>query len=120
MTDHDLTPAAANGGDSNLTNIIYILYLVGIAVGITTIVGVIMAYVNDGAAPAWLRSHYRYQIRTFWIGMLYGLLGTLLSLVGIGLLVFPLLLIWWIVRCVKGMRALGDRRGVDNPAAWLF
>jgi len=32
-----------------------------------------MAYIYKGDAPDWLKSHYRYQIRKFWIGILYGL-----------------------------------------------
>lgn len=114
------TSVTENSGDTGTANIIYILYLVGIAVGLTTLVGVVMAYVNKTDAPAWMETHYRFQIRTFWIGVLYGLAGALLSVIGIGLLVFPLLLIWWIVRCVKGMRALGDRAEVSNPGSWLF
>lgn len=48
------------------------------------LVGVVMAYVNRGDAPEWLRAHYRYQIRTFWIGGLCMLIGVLPSLVFIG------------------------------------
>src|SRR5258708_39589824 len=50
-------------------NIVYILYLVGLIVPMTPIVGLIMAYVNYGDAPEWVQSHYRFQIRTFWIGL---------------------------------------------------
>ena len=127
MADQDLTkppsdpvPSGEHAGDTGLANIIYILYLVGIAVGITTIIGVIMAYLNKANAPTWLASHYRFQIRTFWIGVLYGAIGSLLTAVVIGFLILLFVLIWWIVRCIKGMRALNERRPVENVESWMF
>ena len=87
---------------------------------ITSIVGVIMAYVNRSDAPQWLESHYRFQIRTFWIGMLYGFISMLLTSVVIGFALLLLVLVWWIVRCVKGMRALGERKPVENVESWMF
>jgi len=120
MTPNSSSDAAENTGDPGTANIIYILYLVSIAVGITSIVGVIMAYMNNDGAPAWLRSHYRFQIRTFWIGMLYGVIGMVLTAVFVGFAILLFVLVWWVVRCVKGMRALGERREVENPGSWLF
>lgn len=35
--------------------IVYVLYLVGILFGLTTLIGVVMAYVNRGDAPEWLK-----------------------------------------------------------------
>lgn len=60
-----------NGSSTEGTaKIVYVLYLVGILFGLTTLIGVVMAYVNRGDAPEWLKTHYQYQIRTFWIGAL--------------------------------------------------
>ena len=36
--------------------VVYVLYLVGILFGLTAIIGVVMAYVNRGDAPEWLRT----------------------------------------------------------------
>ena len=69
---NQLEPAPASTSNAQ---IIYILYLVSLVVGVTGIVGVIMAYVYRGEAPDWLQSHYRFQIRTFWIGLLYVVLS---------------------------------------------
>lgn len=41
--------------------LIYVLYLVGFAAGITLVIGVVMAYVNQDGAPDWLRTHYRFR-----------------------------------------------------------
>lgn len=117
MSEASSTPVMA--GSSN-ARIIYILYLVGVVLGITTLVGVIMAYINRGEAAGWVKSHYQFQIRTFWIGMLYGVIGMILSAVLIGFLVLLFTLIWWIVRCVKGMQALEKQEPVSNPTRWMF
>ena len=100
--------------------IIYILHLASIIIGITAIVGLIMAYVNRDDAPAWLESHYRFQIRTFWIGALYLFLGVLLSQVVIGVFILLFSLVWLVVRCAKGLKFLERGEAFPNPATWLF
>lgn len=100
--------------------IVYILYLVGIIFGITGIVGVVMAYINKGDAPDWLKTHYQFQIRTFWIGALYMILGILLSLVIIGYFVLLFWIVWLIIRCVKGMKSLELKEAHPNPTGWMF
>ncbi len=99
---------------------IYILYLVGIVFGITAIVGVIMAYINRGEAPDWLKTHYQFQIRTFWIGALYMLISLILMFVVVGYLVFLFWLVWLIVRCIKGLQLIGKKEAHPNPTGWLF
>jgi hypothetical protein len=54
-----------------LALIVYILYLVAYFTGITAVIGVIIAHVQIGSADPLLASHYRFQIRTFWIGVVY-------------------------------------------------
>lgn len=105
---------------TGMANAVYILYLVSLAFGITSLVGVIMAYVSRGDAPEWLASHYRFQIRTFWIGMLYGIIGLILAYVVIGWLVLLFTLVWFVVRCVKGLKYLNSGQAHPNPAGWMF
>ena len=100
--------------------LVYILYLVGILIGITGLVGVIMAYVNRGDAPDWLKSHYQFQIRTFWIGLLYMVLGSLLLVFIVGYFIWLFWLIWLIVRCVVGLKQLDKNEAVNNPTSWMF
>jgi len=100
--------------------IIYILYLVSIVFGLTAIIGVVMAYVNKSDAPDWLKSHYQFQIRTFWIGGLYILIGLFLSLIVIGYLVLLFCVIWLIIRCIKGLKAIDQRAAYPNPKGWMF
>jgi uncharacterized membrane protein len=100
--------------------IVYVLYLASLLVGITALVGLVMAYVNVGDAPEPLKSHYRFQIRTFWIGLLYGLVGLVLALAVIGAFVFLFVAVWLIVRCVKGLKALDRGAAYPNVETWLW
>ena len=113
-----VTPAGTE--DPGSAKVIYILYLVGIVVGLTAIVGVIMAYVKKGDAPAWLATHYRFQIRTFWIGVLYSIIGMVTAPILIGFLVFLFVLVWIIMRCVKGMGLADKGQPMENVETWLF
>ena len=107
-------------GSTETAKIIYILYLIGIAVGITAIVGVVMAYVNKDTAPEWLKSHYHFQIRTFWISLLYGIVSAILCFILIGFVLMFVVLIWWIVRCVKGLKAIEQRQPIADVMTWGF
>lgn len=117
------TPTPNEGAfDRNATNIslVYYLYLSSIVLGVTAFIGVIMAYINRGDGSDWLDTHYTYQIRTFWIGLLYGVIGAVLTMVVIGIAVLLFVLVWWIVRCVKGLKLAGARQPIPDPAAWLW
>ena len=100
--------------------IVYILYLIGLVFGITWLIGVVMAYINKDDAPEWLKSHYQFQIRTFWIGTLYIFIGIILSFVLIGILVLFFFVIWLIVRCVKGIKYLDQKEAPPNPTGWML
>jgi len=111
---------AAQTASGETAKIIYILYLVGIAVGVTALVGVIMAYVNKDTAPDWLKTHYQYQIRTFWISLLYSFVSILLCFILIGFALIVVALVWWIIHCVKGLQALEKRAPIADVSAWGF
>jgi uncharacterized membrane protein len=108
--------------DRNVTNInvIYYLYLASIVLGVTAIVGVIMAYMKQGIGEDWLDSHYTYQVRTFWIGLLYAVIGVVLTMAVIGIVVLAGVLVWWIVRSLKGLKLAGARQSIPDPATWKW
>jgi uncharacterized membrane protein len=80
---------------------------------------VIINYVKRGdVLGTWLESHFRWQIRTFWFGLLWVALCGLFVLVTLGLGVFvvwiPLgiLAVWFIYRVIRGWLALSNGRGM--------
>ncbi len=108
----------APGGDN--VKLVYILYLASFVVGVTILVGVVVAYINRGqAAGTWVESHYTYQIRTFWIGILYSCISFILMIVGIGFLLIIVVAIWTIVRCVRGLQWSAAMKPVPNPQTWM-
>lgn len=106
--------------DTTMPMVVYALYLASFVVGFTSVIGVVIAYVYRGKGPEWLDEHYRYQIRTFWIGLLYATVATVLVLVAIGIPLLIAVAVWLIVRCVKGFRGLQEKRAPDNVDTWLF
>ena len=104
----------------NQAKAIYALYAIGVLVGATAVVGVVMAYLAREDAPNWLASHYRFQIRTFWLLLLFSFIGAVLTLVLIGYLILVATAVWLIIRCVKGWHHLDRREPVENVETWLF
>jgi uncharacterized membrane protein len=85
--------------------------------GWPSIIAVILNYVKrSDARGTWLESHFRWQIRTFWFGLLWVVLCGLFVVgsLGLGLLIvwLPLFIvgIWFVYRIVRGWLALKDRR----------
>jgi uncharacterized membrane protein len=115
----------------NWTTLIYGLHAFSIVTGILgtatvigafltgwpSIIAVVLNYVKRGEARGtWLDSHFRWQIRTFWYGLLWVSLCVLLVVLtlGIGLLVvwLPLAVvtIWFCYRIGRGWLRLEARQ----------
>lgn len=109
-------PAKSNGFDLNRPTIISLLYILSFATGITGIIGIIMAHVWGSEPEAeWQRSHYSYLMRTFWYGFLASIIAGVLSLVFIGLLMFPLIAVWFGVRSVMSLVRAQRREPMPDP-----
>src|SRR5262245_4542768 len=114
-----------------VTNLVYALHGLSLLIGISTaatvigafvfgwpsIIAVIINYVKrDEARGTYLESHFRWQIRTFWFGLLWFAIGGMLFITLVGI---PVALgiwiaagLWAIYRIVRGWMALWDRRAV--------
>jgi uncharacterized membrane protein len=117
---NEVVNTTADPAPAKNVKLIYILYLVSILLGLTSIIGLIMAYINKDDAPEWLQSHYQFLIRTFWIGLLYGVISIILMAVAIGFILILAVLVWFIIRCVKGMKLLDEGKPHPNPTSWMF
>jgi uncharacterized membrane protein len=93
---------------------VYALQAAGFLSGITWLIAVIIDYVKrDDARGTWLESHFTWQIRTFWWGLLWGVIGAVLLLVLVGYLVLVANAVWIIYRIVKGWLRLAERREIS-------
>jgi uncharacterized membrane protein len=114
-----------------LTHVIYGLHAFSLLTGILgaatvvatfltgwpSIIAVVLNYVKRREARGtWLDSHFRWQLRTFWFGLLWVALCALFVVItlGLGLLIawLPLAVVsvWFIYRIARGWLQLADRR----------
>ena len=131
------SPVAGQAAESSLvtwTHVIYLLHAFSLLTGILgaatvigafligwpSIIAVILNYVKrDEARGTWLESHFRWQIRTFWFGLLWVSICMLFVIMtlGIGILIawLPLafITIWFIYRILRGWLALQGRRPMN-------
>lgn len=120
--------------DRTLPAVTYGLYLLGPVSGFTILVGLVIAYMNRDAAGPVMRSHYTFQIKTFWLSIAWFviagaliLFGGILSvvLVGIpflmlGLFIWGVVGIWTAVRCIVGLVYLSQGEAYPRPDTWLI
>ena len=129
------TPAYPNVNTSqslyDWTQIIYGLHALSIVTGILgaasvvgafligwpSIIAVLMNYIKrSDANGTWLESHFRWQIRTFWFGLIWAVLCWLIVLMTLFLAVIiiwiPLgiLTLWFIYRVARGWLALREHK----------
>lgn len=94
-----------------LTMIIYALQAASFVVGLTFLVAVVMNYIKkDDVKGTWLESHFRWQIHTFWYGLLWAVIGGLLTMIFIGMLLLMANAVWIIYRITKGWIYLADNK----------
>jgi uncharacterized membrane protein len=115
-------PGPPQGGfDFNYPTIVSLLYLSSFLLGITSLVGVVLAYVWKGEAgrAPWEASHYQYLINTFWIGLAGSIIGflTLILVVGAFILLAAMALV--VVRCVLSLIRAQKHEPMPNPGTWL-
>jgi uncharacterized membrane protein len=101
-------------GLKTIATAVYALQAAGFFLVITWLVAVIIDYVKrDDAKGTWLESHFRWQIRTFWFGLLWGVIGGILSVIVVGFAVLAANAVWILYRIVKGWLRLAERREVS-------
>ena len=95
-----------------LTMLVYALQAAGFLLPpVVWIVAVIINYVRkDEVAGTWLESHFRWQIRTFWFGLLWAVPGVILFVLIVGWFILAADAIWIIYRIVKGWLNLSENR----------
>lgn len=109
----------ANAGDFGTENerqvltVVYILHAVALVNGITAIIAVIISHLRvNETQSAFIRSHHRWLIRSFWWALFWSVICGSLVWVGIGILGLAILGIWWIYRIVRGLMAYSRRESM--------
>ena len=61
--------------------VVYVLYLLGIvSFFITPLIGLVIAYVQRGSSTPTGRTHFTFQIYTFWLSLLYSAVNFVASM----------------------------------------
>jgi len=101
--------------------VVWGLYLASYVTFVMTMAaGVIIAYVkrNELVGTPY-ESHMTSAIRTFWISVIIGAIGVVLSFFGIGIVILVLLAVWQLFRMIRGIVRAIDNRPIDDPTGWL-
>ena len=107
-------PSAVNA------KLIYAGYLASLAIPFTALISAFFAYQSaKQSPPEWLESHYIYQMRTFWIGLVANVIAWALSFAGVGLLLFPLIAVWVVARSVKGLIRVAHEHPIEEPNSYF-
>jgi uncharacterized membrane protein len=113
-------PVAA-GFDLNKATIVSLLYIAGFVVGITGLVGFILALVwKDEVAGTWQESHLQFHVMTFVIGLVVGIVGIILSFILIGIPILLALAAWILVRSILALLKAQKHEPIADPKTWLF
>jgi len=123
--------------DRTLPTVVYALYLLGLVNGLTVLIGLIIAYANRNGSSSRAQSHYIFQIRTFWLAVVWWIVGGLcmmwgmmwgwipiIGLVGIpfvilGGLVFAVTHVWFALRAIIGLVYVSRGEAHPRPRTWL-
>ncbi len=106
--------ALAETGERNTLMIAYVLDALAPMTGfLAALVSVVISHIKVGETRnAFIRSHHRWLIRTFWWGLLWGVIFGALTVIFIGFIGLFGLLIWWIYRIVKGLIDYSNNRSM--------
>lgn len=119
----DQPPLPSTADEERLRTVVlvsYVLMAVGLFVGLTALIAVIICHVKRSEAVATIyESHFTWLIRTFWWSLLGMIIAAILSIVGIGVVISVVVWVWVIYRLVKGFLSFNDRRPIAEPQAWL-
>lgn len=91
------------------TYAVYILQALSFVVLFTALIGIMINYIKDeDVKGTWLESHFTWQKKTFWYGLLWTLLGLMTTFIMVGYAVLGIAMIWLIYRVAKGWIYLVD------------
>jgi len=135
-------PSSDDGGLIFINHVTYALYLFSFfTAGLTWLIAIIINYIKRGDAQGtWIESHFDWQINTFWLVIVMGIIATVLIILGLptgfaalatddpmssssllslsGLLVLAGGLLWFfaffwhLYRIIRGWLALASRKAV--------
>ncbi len=92
-----------------IVTFVYALQAISFFLGFTFLISLIIIYVKENDVKgSWLESHFKWQKRTFWFGLLWTIVGLASLLIVIGYFILLLNTVWIIYRITKGWMRLNE------------
>jgi uncharacterized membrane protein len=121
----NVTPSASTTDESSerlIAGISYVLFLIGPTNGLTMLIAAVIAYMRKDQAPAWIASHYEFQLRTVIYALALLVIAIVCAvtivLIPIAALIWLLWSLWVIIRVVVGIIRLVDGRANPDPTTF--
>lgn len=112
-TTSNTNTSAFPDADKKTVQLVYILQSIGFVFGITFIAAVIVNYVKRGDITSEIgKSHFNYQIRTFWWSALWTFLSMILTFVIVGYITLLVAYVWTIYRVVRGFMRMNANQAI--------
>jgi uncharacterized membrane protein len=107
-------------GTPGRARLIYAGLMLGLIVPGLNVVAAVLAHLGRGKGDTVVESHTQNQIHIFWKSAAYVLTGLVLTYFLFGVLIIMAAIAWYILRIVRGFRALSAGLPAANPQSWLF
>lgn len=103
-----------DASQKNIALLVYVLQGLGFFTGgVTYIIAIVINYIKlEEVRGTWLEGHFRWQMNTFWYGLLWSIVALLFRLIWMGWLAFAIVSIWMIYRIIKGALYLNDDKAI--------
>jgi len=104
----------------------FFVFLMVMTMGLSGILALLIANFREEKAPEWLKTHYEFQKRTFWIGIgpvllvFFAIMRLHLSDQRLMLVLLAIPLAYTAGRAVLGFNHLFYQRPVPKPKAWII
>lgn len=107
-------------GTRGHVRLIYGGFLIGLLLPGINVAAAAAAWFARGAGDEVMRLHYANQISIFWKSVVYVVICLALTYFLFGVLLIMATIIWYILRVLKGLKALAAGLPPENPQRWLF
>jgi uncharacterized membrane protein len=123
MNETPSAPARDLQGEVRIAHILYLMHgLAPFTAWLLAVVAIILGMAKrDDVRGTWLDSHFSWLARTFWWGLLWIAVCTILTLILVITIIgvvfawlpFTVLFLWYSYRVIKGWLRLNDNRPVE-------
>ncbi len=95
--------------------LVYLTYALGIIAPLLSVIGAAFAFASKDCDDTYLRSHYRFALRTFLIGAAGITISNIANIVLIGPLLYIISFVWIVLRSIIALQFLLDDKTHPNP-----